>query len=242
MRLRQIRVKEKPEQLVQLFVDTFYAAGLWVPLGDQQPRLSQLTMLTAYDPRRRVSFTVMFQPNPDGTTTLILGESHLATKERLQAQTPVPVYPGAEDPVTVHQEGADLLTYRVLATEPELLGFYAKALGEAGYSAGPEPQPGLFVRGREQVEVRSELQGKKRRVVVTIRSGAPGRAGRRPRERRGRKVGLRRAFAARACQSPLLYAFSLAHSGRTLSHHRLVRWCSTKKGRKSWQVESTRSS
>lgn len=174
--VRAIRVKEKPQQLVNLFADTFVKAGLFVPRGKDQPRLSQLPMLTAYDPRRQVSYTVMFQQNADGTTTLLLGESHLASKERLAPahDAPVPVYPGAREVMTVTQEGTEVVTYRVVATEPELLGFYEGALKVAGFRPAGEGQPGAFDGPGGQLQVTSGAgRGGERAVVVMIRGRAP---------------------------------------------------------------------
>ncbi|MFY0582596.1 hypothetical protein ACN28S_57385 [Cystobacter fuscus] len=77
--LRAVHVKESARELVQRFADAFRNGGLYVPPGKAQPQLaSNAAMLTAVDPRRRITYTVILQPQPDGTTTLYLGEANHA--------------------------------------------------------------------------------------------------------------------------------------------------------------------
>lgn len=169
--VRAIRVKEKPAQLIQLFVDTFRRRGLWVPPGSAQPQPAAFPALTAYDPPRKVSYSVIFQPNADGTTTLLLGEAHLG--ERRQAQgTPAPVFPGGTSPVVLAQEASTLVSYEVAATDEEVLSFYRQTLSGDGLRESAETK-GLFSgRGVEMLISTQDGKAERRTVMVLIRRGA----------------------------------------------------------------------
>lgn len=171
--VRAVRVKEKPGQLIQLFVDTFRARGLWVPPGRDQPQPSSLPTLTAFDPRRQVSYSVIFQPNADGTTTLLLGEAHLAQAERARGSqvAPLPVFPGGTTPVVLAQEGSTLLSYDVTAQDAEVRAFYRQTLLPEGFRED-EATPGLFVGAYAEVLVSSQPSAGRRSVIVLVRPRA----------------------------------------------------------------------
>ena len=174
VQISAVRVAGKPQDFVQRYVDAFRDAGLFVPLGSAQPAVSQIPMLTAIDPSHRISFTVLFQDNGDGSTTLIQGEAHLAKRVAPATgllSTLVP--PGAQEQLTTALEGAELLTYRVIAKPDVISAFTAHALKGAGYRADAQAA-GVFQRGSDEVQLQMHADGLVQRVVLSHRrSEAP---------------------------------------------------------------------
>lgn len=76
--LQMARSKLSVETLLQHFADSFQKAGFFIPPGEEQVRAFQEPQLTALDPEKLIAYTVIFQENPDGTVTLILGTSNLS--------------------------------------------------------------------------------------------------------------------------------------------------------------------
>jgi len=160
--LRAVKVKQKLPELAALFYESFVKAGLWVP---KPPRLTREPLLTALDPVKRRSYTVVFQPNPDGTTTLVLGEADLAAKAA-EPGVLAPLFPGAEKVFRSLQELARVEAYEAAASLSEVRSFYDETLPKGGWLKQEE---GVFRRGGEELSVSVRPDGVRARVVLVAR-------------------------------------------------------------------------
>ncbi|RKG68882.1 hypothetical protein D7V80_10775 [Corallococcus sp. CA054B] len=144
--LRAVHVKESIRDLVQRFADAFRDGGLYVPPGKEQAQYANnAAMLTALDPKRRITYTVVMMPQPDGTTTLYLGEAnHALARPPEAAGDFAPLPPRANGVLRVNAEGSRTLTFQVPLTGPQVDAFYDDALAKAGWKRGDEP--GLYSR------------------------------------------------------------------------------------------------
>jgi hypothetical protein len=149
VRLRSVKSAEKPEVILQHLVDLFEAAGFYIPPDKHRTQWFQEPQLTALDTERLISYTFLLQPNPDGTTTVILGEANLGMARREQAAF-APVFPGGKDLMQSEMEGARTLTYLAEAEPEKVRDFYLKELRGAGYS---ETAAGTWRRGGEELKV-----------------------------------------------------------------------------------------
>ena len=148
MKLRAVRTRWGWEKLRQKLAEDFLRAGLWIPPPGHQPQHLALPYLAAIDGRRMISYSVLFQLNPDGTTTLILGEVDL--ESRVSAVPAAPVFPGAQGVVASDVEAMRTVVYRAKARPEEVLAFYREVLGKAGYR---DAGGGTFERGAERTTV-----------------------------------------------------------------------------------------
>ena len=148
VKLHAIRVKEKVEDLIQLYVSAFEKGGLF--FDPRQKRRLAEPHLTAFDWRAGISYTVIFQPNPDGTTTCILGEANLKLRQRPATGNPL-VFPGAKGVMQVQQESGQVLAYTVLAKAEDVEHFYRQKLARDGYSES-EQNKGVFAKGNDELQ------------------------------------------------------------------------------------------
>lgn len=169
--LHAVKTRAKVDELVPHFLAQFAKAGLFVAPPSKQQREAPEMTLTGLDPKTRISYTVILQPRPDGTTNLILGEAHLADRVTQPLNDIAPLFPGAKEPVRTNTETARALIYRVTATEKEVLAFYKDSLGKVGYA---EAEPGTYQRGDQElrVEVRPGAKGE-HLVAVMLRPRSP---------------------------------------------------------------------
>lgn len=165
VKLRSVKSTERPEVILQHLVDRFQAWGFYIP-----PKRSQWLkepQLTALDTDRLISYTFVIQTNPDGTTTVLLGEANL--RDRTKKMEPfAPVFPGAEDVMTSDLEVARSVTYLLsVKASPDVDGFYKKELGERGYT---QVEPGLYRKDNEELQVSVRpAKGEQLSVVVVSR-------------------------------------------------------------------------
>jgi hypothetical protein len=172
MDLQMVRSTVPAELLVQHFVDDFEAAGFYLPEDKYQRSPLAEPMLTALDPEKMRSYTVIFQSNPDHTTTLFLGTadlSHYNPGAASQLEW-APMMPGATHLMRTDMEVAQTAMYSVNASEQEVLAFYREALGKHGYQ---ESEPGTFRRGTEVLSVSSHAENGERKVVLNRHTGQP---------------------------------------------------------------------
>ncbi|HEX8441084.1 hypothetical protein [Archangium sp.] len=163
VKLRSVKSAEKPEVIVQHLVKRFEAAGFFIPPdGHRTQRLAE-PQLTALDTDRLISYTFILQPNPDGTTTVVLGEANLGMARKEQSAF-APVFPGGTDVMQSDMEGARTLTYSVTAEQGKVRDFYLKELRAAGFT---ETSPGTWHRTGEELRV-AIRPGPAGRVVVII--------------------------------------------------------------------------
>ncbi|MCY1017674.1 hypothetical protein [Pyxidicoccus sp. MSG2] len=170
VRMKAVRSAEKIEPLMGHIVDRWVEWGLYVAPPEQQPQKLREPMLTALDPERFITYTVIFQPNPDGTTTLYLGEADMS-KPPGAMSTVAPVFPGAEGVLTSDLETVRSVTYSVRAKETEVDAFYKTELAKAGFK---EVKPRRFRAGQEEVElILKPLQPGQQSVSVMRRTVGP---------------------------------------------------------------------
>jgi hypothetical protein len=160
--LRAVHVKEHVRDLVQRFADAFRDGGLYVPPGKEQAQYANnAVMLTALDPRKGITYTVVMMPQADGTTTLYLGEANHALARPPRASGDfAPMPPGATGALRVNAEGSRTLTFEAPLTESQVRAFYDDALAKAGWKRGDEA--GLYARPGAELR-------------LTLQSGGPGR-------------------------------------------------------------------
>ncbi len=150
------------DRLLLHYAGRFAEAGYFIP-----PRMGRipglkLPRLVALDDVHLVSFLVYGWPEPDGTTTLVLGAADLQHRKRGQGGV-VPVFPGAKSPTTFDVELATALSFTAKATEAEVIDFYRSVLPSGGWK---EREPGTFVREGRVVRVLSKKQGADLAIVV----------------------------------------------------------------------------
>jgi hypothetical protein len=153
VRLRAVRSSAKPEELMRHFAQAMDKAGLFIaPSTFALP--GNMPHLTGLDVDNGVSYSVLLQPNLDGTTTVILGEAYLHARREESHSDLAPVYPGATGVLHASQESARTLAYSVRAPAEQVSAFYQKAFAAEGLQ---EVEPGIF-------------SGPKRTVRVWVRS------------------------------------------------------------------------
>jgi hypothetical protein len=170
MKLKAVRVHHPPQQMVDLYFAAFERAGLYIPPEKDQVRLFADLTLTALDPKRNISYTVIFQDNRDGTTTLILGEANLALRGAPPADAAVPLFPGATGAVHAESEGARTVTYATPAAGKDVLAFYRDALTRAQFlPQSADAESAVYQTDAEELTVsaRPDEKGQTRVVVVS---------------------------------------------------------------------------
>ena len=156
--LLQLARSSRPvPELERHFISSFEKAGLFIPREEEQVRVTREPQLTALDPMRMLSYTVILQANPDRTTTVILGTANVGALENINASQTLgwaPVMPGAEKLLRTEAEGYASAAYQVDSTVEKVRAFYQEALLRAGFMPVPKEE-GLYRRGDESLQVRS---------------------------------------------------------------------------------------
>jgi hypothetical protein len=163
-----VKSTEAPENLVRWFAAEFQKAGLFRMPQDRLPEPMRSTSMTGLDTTTLVSYTIIFQPNPDHTTTAIISETYLAEHAPPKNGTAeiAAVFPGATQVVRSSSEALKTLSYRAAAEPKEVERFYREVLPKGGY----QPGEGLsFARPGEQLQVivRADEQGGTRVTVLS---------------------------------------------------------------------------
>jgi hypothetical protein len=134
----QLKAAVSKESIIALrdyYVAEFTHAGLYIAPGREQSQPTRYPELTGLDVDRLVSYTVILQPNKDGSTTVIMGTadvSQLTHKTRPSDFAPLP--PDATHISRMSTESQQLILFTVKQSEKELNDFYAKTLAGAGYA------------------------------------------------------------------------------------------------------------
>jgi hypothetical protein len=153
--LQAFKCNEKMDPLVRFFYDSFSKAGLYIAPPKAQPQISSDFQLTALDPDAMMSYTVVFQENRDGTTTVILADTNLGAKQPSMGPDFAPLFPGAKGIVRTNVEGAKTLAYAVAAKEEEIRAFYKETLEKAGFRKGENGEY-LNLITHEEISIRME--------------------------------------------------------------------------------------
>jgi hypothetical protein len=166
--LRAVHVKENVRDLVQRFADAFRDGGLYVPPGKEQPQYANnAVMLTALDPLKRITYTVVMMPQADGTTSLYLGEANHALARPPQADGDfAPLPPGATGVLRVNAEGSRTLSFQVPLAMAGVQTFYDGVLAKDGWKRGDEA--GLYSRPGAELRLTLQKAGPEQTSVVMV--------------------------------------------------------------------------
>lgn len=138
------------ERLLRHYTRRFEDSAFFIPpKGPALPGLS-LPRIVGLDTVGLWSYLVYCWPEPDGTTTLVLGAADLGHRVAADRAVALPAVPGARLASSFNLEGARALSYQVKATTAEVLDFYRQVLPEQGYR---EREAGSFVLGARVVRV-----------------------------------------------------------------------------------------
>jgi hypothetical protein len=149
VKIRSVKSAERPEVIIEHLVERFHQWEFYIAPGQKQ--YLRDAHLTALDTKRLISYTFIVQPNPDGSTTVVMGEANLS--QRPEKLSPIaPVFPGAQAVVTSDLEVARTLTYQVPASSstPDVAGFYRQELTKLGYT---ETEPNIYRNGTDELQV-----------------------------------------------------------------------------------------
>jgi hypothetical protein len=168
--LQLARSKLSVETLIQHFADSFQKAGLFIPPAEAQVSAFREPQLTALDPEKLVAYTVIFQENPDGTVTLILGTSNLSQYNPGKAMSLLwaPLPPGAKQLMHTQLEGGQSAAFTVASSKEEVMAFYSEAMKKAGFE---QEEAGVFRRGGEVITLYAQQQAGELAVALTRRLG-----------------------------------------------------------------------
>jgi hypothetical protein len=164
VRQRSVQSTEKMDALKKLFIERFHKKGLYLAPEGAQLKGQAGEQVTGLDTENMVTFSVILQPNPKGTT-IVVAAADMGHVSRIESNTSNgPVYPGAKNVMTSSLEGTHLMTYSVEATPAEIKSFYRSAYAKAGYTeAGGEL---VFSRGFERAQVTVDPGLSARTVMV----------------------------------------------------------------------------
>lgn len=168
VKLRSVKSAEKPQVILQHLVDRFEAAGFYIPPDKHRTQWLAEPQLTALDTERLISYTFALQPNPDGTTTVVLGEANLGMARRERAAF-APVFPGGTDLMQSEMEGARTMTYLAAAAPEKVRDFYLAELRGAGFT---EVSSGTWRRAGEELRVSVRPVKAGRVAVIVLRRTA----------------------------------------------------------------------
>ncbi|WP_224241107.1 hypothetical protein [Hyalangium gracile] len=169
VKLRAVRSTEKPQVLLQHIVRRFEAWGFYIPPIETQAQPFREPQITALDLERLISYTAIFQPNPDGTTTVYLGEANLS-QPPAKLSPIAPVYPGARDVLSTDVEVARSLSYAVAATPEQVQDFYRAELSQQGYA---ETEPQVYRLGADELQVMVRAPKPGQSAVVVLHRTVP---------------------------------------------------------------------
>ncbi len=178
VKLLAVRSKEKAQTILQSVVDRFLSWGFVVPEAYKQPQLLREPMVTGLDTRNFISYTAILQVNPDGTTTVFLGEANLGAA-KAPKPAGLPVIPGGAGVLTSETEGARTVSFSVAGkTVSDVEAFYRETFTQAGYK---EIQPRVFKSSTEEISLNLAVTKESQVAVRLVRrattpddDGAPG--------------------------------------------------------------------
>ncbi|MBX5480574.1 MAG: hypothetical protein IRZ16_01815 [Myxococcaceae bacterium] len=170
VRLAAAVSKRRPQEVAQFYMDLFQRAGLYVAWPESQRSSTIYPQLTGLDTEHLVSYTVILQPNADGTTTIVFGTTDLSKPTLAQKDDFLPLFPGAKGAFRTSTEGMRTITYSVSASGDEVADYYREVLGAEGYVEKPE---GTFVRDDVRIRLLTAASPGGTRVLLTRTNGDP---------------------------------------------------------------------
>jgi hypothetical protein len=168
VQLKAVMSKDSPEALSSYFRETFGRAGLALPPPDVLANPG-VPYVVGYDPQTRISYVVLLQQNPDGTTTVLLGKSYVAQRrDPALAGAIAPVFPGGKDIIYSNVEAGQSMSYTASAKADEVRAFYQDVLKKDGYAV---VEPGVFEGAGRRLRIQtSERKGGTTHVLVMSQS------------------------------------------------------------------------
>ncbi|MBX5480811.1 MAG: hypothetical protein IRZ16_03015 [Myxococcaceae bacterium] len=162
VKLRAVRTFTPIEELDAHFRRVFDEDGLFIPDGDAFSP-TPFAHVTALDLDTNTSYSVIFQPNPDGSTNVLIGIAYLHAARSEKPVPFVPAYPGARRVMVSEMETGATLSYAVDVSPEAVTGFYRETFDAAGYT---EDGPLTFVRDGEVITVHARRRDTETSVVV----------------------------------------------------------------------------
>lgn len=141
------------DALLLHYAARFTEAGYFIPPKMGRIAGLKLPRLVALDDTKMISFLVYGWPEPDGTTTLVLGAGDLAHRKPITTSTGLPLFPAAKNVTSFNIELATALSFSVKGSEAEVIDFYRSVLPGGGWK---EREPGAFVKDGRVVRVLSK--------------------------------------------------------------------------------------
>lgn len=147
-KLLAVRSRLHADDLRLLLLEQFQAAGLYIPPAEHLA-LHEVAIV-GLDPLTLTAYTAVLRPNPDGTTTVVLGESFLSRAERPGLPSWGPVYPEAGHVMTTDVESMQTAAYWVMQPEDEVRRFYDVVMTSSGFV---KTRRDFYVQGDVQMSV-----------------------------------------------------------------------------------------
>jgi hypothetical protein len=170
VRQRSIQSREKPEVLQAHFVKLFQKAKLYLAPEVMGIHGQAGLQVTGIDPENMVSYSVILQPNPQGTT-IVVASADLGHLQTIKSDNAIgPVYPGAQHVTSSTMEGIHMMTYEVQATPAEIKAFYRDEYGKGGYAESGELN---FVKGTDRATLTVSPGITKRMVMLQTGTQTP---------------------------------------------------------------------
>jgi hypothetical protein len=172
MKIFVARSKWKPVALLNNYQKRFSAAGFYIPEVPLKLEGLKLPRVTALDTLSLWSYLVYVFPEPDGTTTLVMGAADLKGRKagKIAGGFPAPVFPGSRAAFSSNVEFARTLAFTTGAKEEEVIDFYRQTLPSGGWK---ERERGTFVREGRQLRMLGKQEGKDLRIVLVEEADLP---------------------------------------------------------------------
>lgn len=152
------------DRLLLHYAGRFADAGFFIPPKMGRIKGLKLPRVVALDDVQMVSFLVYGWPEPDGTTTLVLGAADLQHRKQGGGGS-LPVFPGAISPTSFNLELATALSFTVRASQEEVIDFYRSVLPSGGWK---EREPGSFVKENRVVRVLAKKATPKQGGLLSV--------------------------------------------------------------------------
>jgi hypothetical protein len=163
VKMHAVVSKRHYQDVAAYVVKSFEKQGLYIAPPSHQPQVTREPQLTGLDPQRKISYTVILQPNKDGTTTVILGEANLGKVQNPDGPDFAPLYPGAKNVLRTDVEAMKTVIYDVGAPRAEVEAFYQESLKRAGYAPA---SLGSFRKGADEIQL--QVSTKEGRTLVWL--------------------------------------------------------------------------
>jgi hypothetical protein len=161
------KTKMKLADAIDHYAERFIKLGYFIPPTVRKIEGFTLPRVVAFDSDTYTGYLVYGWPEPDGTTTLILGATDLRGKKekpKEEPKSPV-VFPGSKNVTKFNLEGARAIAFSAAATETEVISYYRTVLPTLGYT---EREPGTFVKDNWALRVLARPEAKSKMLGVVV--------------------------------------------------------------------------